>query len=246
MLCKNFGFKTNADTFYDLGKSTPFKLLKKESDDLQNVEAILYGQAGFLEEEINDGYFQKLKKEYTFRNNKYGLNRRIDKHQWKFLRLRPANFPTIRIAQLASLIVNNPNLFSLMVNFTSMRDLRKSLQFMQSSFWQEHYNFSTKSSARIGSLGKSSIDNILINTVAPILFAYGIHKDNEEYKERSIEVLTSVKAEVNATIKKWIESGLDVKNAFDSQAVLELFNQYCLRKKCLSCNIGSELIRSGT
>ena len=244
MLCKNFGFKTNAEPCYDLGRSTPFKLLKKESDSLQTIEAILFGQAGFLEEDLTDDYFEQLKKEYVFRKKKYELGRRLDKHQWKFLRLRPGNFPTIRIAQLAAMIGGNPNLFSSLINFNSIAELRATLHASQSSYWQEHYNFGIKAGAKVGRLGQSSIDNILINTVAPILFAYGIHRDNEDFRERAIEVLTSVKAEVNAKTKKWIASGMDINNAFDSQAVLELFNQYCLRKKCLSCNIGAELIRS--
>lgn len=245
IFCKNFGFKTNADSFYDLGKSTPFKLLKKESDSLQNIEAILFGQAGFLEDDYSDDYFSSLKKEYFFRQKKYSLERRIDKHQWKFLRLRPANFPTIRIAQLAALVVNNINLFSTLVNFSSLKDLKENLQSFQSEYWQNHYNFGIKAKSKVGKLGQSSIENILINTVAPILFAYGIHKDNEEYKEKALELLTSVKPEINATTKKFMESGMDIINAFDSQAVLELFNQYCLRKRCLNCAIGVELIRSG-
>jgi hypothetical protein len=245
ILCKIFGFKTNAEVFYDLGKSTPFKLLKKESDTVQNIEAILIGQAGFFEEDIADGYFQQLKKEYLFKKKKYDLDRRIDKHQWKFLRLRPANFPTIRIAQVSSIIGGNPNLFSTLIHFNSFQELRKNPESLQSSYWRGHYNFGKQATSTVGKLGRSSIDNILVNTVPPILFAYGIHKDQEEYTDRAVEVLTCVKTEINATTKKWVAFGMVIKNAFDSQASLHLYNQYCLTKRCLNCNIGAELIRSG-
>jgi len=215
------------------------------SDNLQKVEAILFGQAGLLEDEVPDDYFERQKKEYAFTQKKYNLERKIDKHQWKFLRLRPANFPTIRIAQLAALVSNNSNLFSTLVNFRTLKDLREKLQSLQSEYWQYHYNFGVKAKSRVGRFGQSSIDNILINTVTPILFAYGIDKDSEEYREKALDLLTSVKPESNSITKKCVESGINIKNAFDSQAALELFNQYCLRKRCLDCAIGVELIRTG-
>lgn len=242
MLCTNFGFKTNAFPFAELAKSIPLKILKKESENLQSIEAILFGQAGFLEVELEDPYFISLKREYTFKTKKYALERRLDKHQWKFLRMRPANFPTIRIAQVAALVSRQSNLFSLFTNFNSVADLKKQLKVVQSDYWRRHYNFGSVSQTETGKLGISSVDNILINTVAPILFAYGIHKDQIELKEKSMEVLASVKPEVNSITKKWMAVGNELKSAFDSQAVIEIFNEYCLKKRCLNCSIGMDLI----
>ena len=242
MLCGNFGFKTNAFPFFELGKSLPLKILKKESQSLKTIEALLFGQAGFLEENLEDMYFMDLAKEYNFKQKKYSLERRLDKHQWKFLRLRPANFPTIRIAQLATLIANQTNLFSLFMDFESVSKLKNSLAVVQSSYWLYHYDFGSKANTQTGKLGASSIENILINTVAPLLFAYGIHKDQGELKEKSMELLTSVKPEVNSITKKWKVSGIDAKSAFDSQALIEIYNRYCLKKRCLNCTIGTEII----
>ena len=243
MMCRNFGFKTNAFPFYELGKSIPLKLVKKESQNLKTIEALLFGQAGFLENEIEDAYFLSLKKEYNFLKKKYSLERRLDRHQWKFLRLRPANFPTIRIAQLATLVASHKNLFSLLMDYESISGLKNSLSVVQSDYWQNHYNFESKTEIEIGKLGVSSVENILINTVAPLMFAYGMHKDQEELKEKSMELLASIKPESNSITRKWKASGLTVQSAFDSQASIELYNQFCIKKRCLDCAIGIEIIR---
>ena len=241
-LCRNFGFKTNAYPFFELGKSLPLKILKKESQNLKTIEALLFGQAGFLEGNLEDTYFNELVREYNFKRIKYGLERRLDRHQWKFLRLRPANFPTIRIAQMAVLIANQSNLFSLFMNFKSISELKTSLALVQSSYWLNHYNFGSKTKSKIGKLGASSIENVLINTVAPLLFSYGIYKDQDELKEKSMELLANVKPETNRITKKWKISGIDVKSAFDSQALIEIYSQFCLKKRCLNCTIGTEII----
>lgn len=243
MLCQNFGFKTNAFPFFELGKSLPLKVVKKESENLKTVEALLFGQAGFLEEDLEDEYFMELKREYNFKRTKYSLERNLDKHQWKFLRMRPANFPTIRIAQLAALITQQSNLFSFFMDYTSISDLKKNLEVVQSNYWINHYNFGSPAKTQSGKLGISSIENILINTVAPLLFAYGVHKDQRELKEKSMELLASIKPEINSITKKWIENGIGVKSAFDSQALIEIYNAYCLKKRCLNCAIGTEIIR---
>ena len=243
MMCRNFGFKTNAFPFYELGKSVPLKVVKKESQNLKTIEALLFGQAGFLEDEIEGAYFLSLKKEYNFLQKKYSLERRLDRHQWKFLRLRPANFPTIRIAQLATLVTSQKNLFSLLIDFESISGLKNSLSVVQSDYWQNHYNFESKTDIEIGKLGISSVENLLINTVAPLMFAYGMHKDQEELKEKSMELLASIKPESNSITRKWKTSGLTVQSAFDSQASIELYNQFCIKKRCLDCAIGVEIIR---
>lgn len=243
MLCQNFGFKTNAFPFFELGKSLPLKILKKESENLKTVEALLFGQAGFLEEHMEDDYFLELKREYHFKRIKYSLERNLDKHQWKFLRMRPANFPTIRIAQLAALVANHSNLFSLFTDYSSILKLKKSLEVIQSGYWIKHYNFGSQANTVSGKFGMSSIENVLINTVAPLLFAYGVHKDQVELKEKAMELLASVKPESNSITKKWEAQGIESKSAFDSQALIEIYNEYCLKKRCLNCAIGTEIIR---
>jgi len=242
-LCSAFGFKTNSFAFTELAKSLPVKILRKESQSLKTVEALLFGQAGFLEEDLNDPYFQELKLEYDFKQKKYQLERRLDKHQWKFLRLRPANFPTIRIAQLASIISLHPNLFSSFINYGTIPELKRGISVIQSDYWLHHYNFGLQTDSEPGKFGIKSIENILINAVAPLLFAYGIHKDMESLKEKSIQLLLSISSEKNTITKKWRESGLEVKSAFDSQALIEIYNQYCLKKRCLDCSIGIEIIK---
>ena len=245
MLCKNFGFKTNAFPFTELTKSLPFKILKKESHHFMTVEALLFGQAGFLEHEIDDVYFDKLKREYDFKKKKYNLERRLDEHQWKFLRLRPANFPTIRLAQLARLIIEHENLFSFLLNFNDSRALKKELVLEQSEYWKTHYRFGVKSASNIGNLGISSIENILINTVSPLLFAYGNHRDNDDIRDKATELLESIRAESNAIVNKWKDLGIEVKNAFDSQAYIELYNEFCSKRRCLNCSIGADIIKCG-
>jgi hypothetical protein len=242
MLCRNFGFKTNAEPFNSLGKSLPLKIIKKEAGDLKQIEALMFGQAGFLEERIEDDYFTDLEKEYSFKKKKYALSRQVDKHQWKFLRLRPGNFPTVRIAQLSALIQQVPNLFSTLVNMGDPKLFIKKLEVIQASYWQHHYNFGKPFKSKIGGLGKASVENLIINTVTPLLFAYGMHKDSEELKEKALEFLTLLKPEKNSITRKWVALGIMSDSAFDSQALIELHNNYCLKKRCLQCTIGAEVI----
>ena len=238
------GFKnTNAESFRDLAKSLPLKILKKESNSLNSIEAVLFGQAGFLDESPVDEYQQFLKSEYEFKRGKYDLDQRPGRHQWKFLRLRPANFPPVRIAQLAVLVASHPNLFSLFMNHDSAKSLIKILATEQSEYWRSNCDFGKKAKSRIGKLGQCSIENILINTIAPLLFAYGIHKDNEALKDKAIELLVGLKAENNHIIEKWNTVGFSINSAFDSQALIEQFNGYCKKRNCLNCQVGAEIIR---
>jgi len=243
-LCRSFGFRTNADAFFDLGKSLPFKLLKKDYGNPYIIEAMMFGQAGFLDEEPVDEYQAGLKTEYDFKAKKYKLEKRLHRFRWKFLRLRPANFPTVRISQLAAIISAQPTLFSFFTDFQDSRDLRKSLAITQSPYWRDHYQFGEKTTHHIGGLGKSSIDNILMNTVAPLLFAWGIHRDDDASKEKALQLLGELPAESNSIISKWKSLGIEIKSAHDSQAFLELYKEYCLRKACLQCSIGMEIISS--
>lgn len=243
LLGKSFGFKINADTFLLLVKSLPLKYIHKHANNLLQVEALLFGQAGFLEEADGDVYFLSLRKEYMFLSKKYQLaESKLDQHQWKFMRLRPANFPTIRIAQLATIFVNLKHVFSLILNTNSSKELRQLFSQPTSEYWNTHYHFGKQSKNRTKKIGKPSVENIIINTVVPILVAYGRKYQEQHYVDRAVAFLQQLKPETNRITRIWSSLDQPIKSAFDSQAGIELHNEYCLSRRCLSCNIGVDLL----
>lgn len=245
LLCKNMGFKLNSEPFYQLSKSISFKTLKKHADQVFQVEALLFGLAGMLEHGSSDQYYRDLKKEYHFLENKYGLKeQKLKAEIWKFLRTRPSNFPTLRIAQLSKLITCLPNIFS---SFTEEKDLnllRKKLKINPSEYWQNHYAFGKKWSKKSHSMGEESINNILINTLAPILAALAIYHNKQELFERATCFLEKLPPENHSISRNWKTLGLNQDHAADTQAGLELFNAYCKNKLCLDCRIGTHLIKN--
>lgn len=242
-IARNFGFKLNSDPFEQLAKSLPLIYLAKHKENLLQIEALLYGQAGFLEDESGEEYFEILKKEYEFLKNKFKL-KPIQKHLWKFLRSRPGNFPTIRLAQFARLIYKSSALFSKVLETESVNDFYKLLQVEPSEYWETHYQFNKESVKKSKALGKSAIDIILINTIIPFLFVYGKSKGLPELQDRAIEFLEYIRAEKNSIVSKWNELGIKSTSAFETQALIQLKNKYCNHKKCLNCHIGNNLIRS--
>lgn len=243
LLTSNFGFKINTEAFMELGKSLPLMTLLKHRDNIMQMEALLFGQAGFLEEEIGDEYFHTLKKEYEFLKHKYQLDQRLNQFRWKFLRLRPANFPTVRIAQLATLLYKIGNLFDALTGNGSVDKLTNILGVKQSEYWLVHYNFGKKASRKMTGFGKSSGHNIIINTVIPLLVAYSRQVDDQLFMDRALSLLGQLPPENNVIIRNWKNLGMNPKSAFDTQALLQLNNNYCLKRKCLNCNIGVALIR---
>jgi hypothetical protein len=245
LLAKNFGFKVNSEAFLRLAQNLPLKILLKHQDNLLQMEALLFGQAGFLEKvDIQDEYYRFLQKEYAYLAQKYQLfENRLALSEWKFLRMRPANFPSIRLAQFASLIHQKPHLFSFFTQAEG-QTLSKMLKIKQSEYWQNHYLFGKKANSKIPSLGQSAIENILVNTVVPLLAAYSKAKSQQDGMDKALQILENLPSEDNKILKMWAELGLKVKTAFDSQALLELYNQFCLPKKCLSCVIGQSLVKS--
>lgn len=239
ILCQNFGFKLNADAFMELGKSIPFKILKKHADNLFQIEAFLFGQAGMLESDYQDKYVHELQKEYSFLSRKYNLApTRLNPFIWKFLRTRPANFPTIRIAQLAKFISSVPYIFSLFSETDSSEHLMNILNASPSEYWQKHYTFDKLRSGSGAKVGKESINNILINTVVPIIAAVAVERDNEALMDRAIAFLEKIPGENNRITKMWNRIGLRLEHAGDTQAAIELFNSYCSKRLCLHCRIG--------
>ncbi len=245
ILARNFGFKINADPFQQLAQLLPYKILRKHGDKLLQVESLLFGQAGFLEEDSDDAYYQLLKREYNLLRQKYSLSdRRLNKAQWKFLRLRPANFPSIRLAEFAALLFHRPSLFSALLETETFSEMVSLFSVEQSEYWTTHYTFFKRAKDRVSFFGESSISNIIINSVVPLLVAYGKAKDDQRYVDRAIAILQQVPSESNAIITQWRSWGMKSKSAFDSQALIELQNNYCTKRRCLDCTIGTSLITS--
>lgn len=238
-LARSFGFGTNSQAFERLAKSLPVDILAKNKDDLFLLETLLFGQAGFLEDDPKDDYQASLKKEFLFMRKKYQLTP-IDASNWKLLRLRPDNFPHIRLAQFASLVHHSTKLFSKILSTEKVKDLRKLFVFDVSEYWQSHYLFGTESPVSKKRMGEKSIDILLINTVVPFLFTHA--KKLGGNLERAVELLEKIPAENNSIIKKWSQLGFPSENAFDSQAYLQLKKNYCDEKKCLRCRVGHKLL----
>jgi len=241
-LAKNFGFKINQENMLLLSKFLPLKIILRHSNDVFRLEALLFGIAGFLDEK-KDNYQLELKNEYAYLRHKYHLDFEfLKRYQWKFLRLHPQNFPTIRISQLATFISKVRNAFSYILNTTDVHQIYNDLSVIQSEYWQRHYDFGEKSKLTLKGLGKFSIDNIIINSFVPILYTYGKFADNESYIDRGITLLESIPYENNKIIRYWKNLEIVMYNAADSQGFIELYNNFCYKKQCLNCNIGTEIL----
>lgn len=243
LLAKNMGFSLNAAPFLQLAQSLPFKILLKNRYSLLQIEALLLGQAGWLSD-AQDEYISQLQKEYLFLRQQYRLPEPLPLHSWKLLRLRPANFPTIRIAQMAAFVLQFPNPFAAFTNAITEKNYLKSLQVSASAYWQTHY-LPNKSVEKPHStqLGKSSVENIIINTAAPLLAAYSIYSDQSIYMEQAMELLEKVSGEKNSIITIWENMGLQMKTAWDTQAGIEQYKSFCMQKACLQCSIGHAILQ---
>ena len=243
-LARNFGFSLNALPFEYLAKSIPLNILLKHRDHPIQLEALLFGQAGLLaDEKVSDAYYIELRKEYLFLQKKYQLEP-IDRFLWKFLRLRPINFPTLRIAQFAALIHQNDHLFSQIMETTSVEKFEKLFDLKASEYWDTHYVFGKESPKKKKTFGKQSVHSILINSVVPFLFAYGKARGINDYCTRAISLLESLPPEKNTVLASWEEMGVRNTDAFISQALLQLTNEYCQPKRCLHCAIGNRIVRN--
>lgn len=241
-LARNFGFKVNGSPFALLSQQTNYRIVARHRDDLTQLEALFFGQAGLLEDGFKDAYPTLLKREYDFLKHKYALNP-IDGSLWKFGKMRPQNFPTIRIAQFARLMHQSENLFSQITEKASKDEIRKLFMAKCSPYWNDHYRFDKSSSTKSKNLGIPAIDNIIINTIVPLKFVYGRESLRNDIQEQAITLLTTLPAEDNQIIRKWINNDIKPESASDSQALLELRKFYCTPKKCLLCAIGNNLVR---
>lgn len=241
-LFKYFGLKVNALPFEQLAKNTPLKITEKHNQ-LGSIEALFYGQAGFLEEELKDEYYQNLQKEYQFLKAKFKLQA-IDKSLWKLLRLRPANFPTIRISQLSNVLAKNPRLFSKVIQAKTLAEIQDYFRVNASKYWDSHYQYggdTTPPSTK--KLGINTINNIIINVVVPFTFVYGKFKQDEILVEKALMLLENTPPEKNTIITNWKNLGVTIKQSMQTQSLIELKNNYCSAKKCLNCSIGNHLLK---
>jgi len=242
LLARNFGIKINADAFETMARSIPLNILAKHKNQIHQLEALLLGQSNLLNEKFKEDYPIMLQKEYGFFKNKYKF--RQNTYTPFFLRMRPGNFPSIRLAQLAMLIHDSEHLFSKIRESNSVKDVKKWLDVTPNDYWHYHYRFDEPSSFKKKNLGAGMVDNILINTVCTVLFAYGHFNKEQRFKDRALQWLEEISAESNSITKGFEQTGLKNKNAHDSQALIELKNEYCSKKRCLDCAVGNALLKS--
>jgi len=242
LLARNFGFNVNQEAFEKLASIAPLKMILKHKNNLQQIEALLLGQAGFLQTIFTDAYPNQLQQEYDFLAKKYGLQP-MGKHEWNFLRLRPNNFPSIRIAQFAKLLHNASHLFSKVVENEEIKPLKALFKVDASEYWDTHYQLDKRSSSKSRkAMGQKGIENILINSIVPFLFHYGNLKGKQNLKDRAFSFLEHIKPEKNHILKKWESLGLKNNSAYHSQALIYLKKAYCDKQKCLKCGIGTKLL----
>ncbi len=241
-LARNFGFNTNALPFEMLARSLPQQILARHKNNHVQIEALVFGQAGFLEGDSKDEFHKKLKQEYSFLKAKYNL-KPIDKYLWKFLRLRPQNFPTLRLAQFSGLIIKSSHLFSKILEVDNIKEMSKLFTDLPvSDYWLTHYRFEKEAEAVSTQLGNSSVNNILLNSVALSLFSYGKCTGNEAIQDKAISLLEILPFELNQITNRFIEIGVRKGNADRSQALLHLKKSYCDLKKCLNCAVGTKIV----
>ena len=244
LLAKNFGAKINSNAFESMAISVPFNILAKHKNQLHQLEAMLMGQGGLLDKDFTDDYAVMLQKEYRFLQKKYDL--KPTHIPIYFLRMRPANFPTIRLSQLAVLIHNSSHLFSVVKEAAHLKDVEDLFDITANDYWHYHYLFDDESAFKKKTLGKQMVQNIIINTVLPFLYAYGWYHNAEHYKEKALLWATQLLAEQNAITKGFIKLGIENKSAYDSQALIQLKNKYCNHKRCLECAVGNSILKKDT
>lgn len=241
LLARNFGTPLNADAFELIAKSLPVTLLAKHKNQIHQLEALLLGQAGLLDADFTEDYPVLLQKEYRFLQSKHRL--KPIPQLLQFLRMRPSNFPSIRLAQLAMLIHQSSHLFSKVIEAKSLQQLRSMLQVTANDYWHYHYLLNETSQFRKKQVGDVMINNLLINTVIPLLFVYAQEQHNNVLKEKAIQWLQQLPKEKNNVTANWEAIGVQHQSAFDSQALLYLRKEYCQPKHCLQCAIGNSLLK---
>ena len=242
-LTRNFGFGINNDAFERLARRTPLRLLGKHSDSVLQIEALLFGQAGMLDAQKPgmDSYYNQLCTEYAFLSNKFQLTP-MEKESWKLFRIRPQNFPYRRIAMLAQFIEGGFRMMNRILEAEGEKEMRALFEVELSGYWTKHYTFGKPNERATATLSRSSIDIILINTVAPLLYAYGELTGNYEMTDKAIKLLEDLRAESNSIVSHFVAYGIDCPDALTSQALVQLKREYCDARKCIYCKIGHHLL----
>ena len=233
MLLSALGFKINSHAFERLATLLPYALLRKYKHNSTIVQCLLFGMAGFLDDEFEDEARVLLKKEWLFHQHKHQLEDKLSKHDWKFLRLRPANFPTVRLAQLAQIICSVDSLFTSFIKDLEIKSLKKSLSISAKDYWNEGEEMK---------LGTTSIENIMLNVAPPLLALYSRSIDETKYMDLALDTLEQLKGENNAITRKYVALGEQIRSAFESQGYVQLHNAYCTERKCLNCKIGVSIM----
>ena len=251
-LARNYGFGINGEVFEQWARNIPLQAIAHHRDDLFQIEAVFMGQAGLLELEavpdyyqqtaLNEGYFAKLRNEYLYLAHKFSM-KPMDYKFWRFLRLRPQNFPHIRISQLANLYYQRKAGLSQLMECETIEQLKTILSSHVTPYWETHYTFGSTSNKNEKHLSYGSINLLMINTAIPMLFAIGRHRGKEVLCDRAFDFLEQLKAENNHIIRMWQQVGLEVKTAGDSQALIQLKKEYCDKKDCLRCRFGYEYLK---
>lgn len=254
-LSQHFGFKLNDPAFLKLSQIIPLKYLQKHRDNLTQIEALLFGCAGLIPEnnelqnvDISSHgyvYLRELRREYQFLTSKYRIeNSPMNALEWKFLRLRPAGFPTIRLAQLAVLLSKTNGIFSTLTSARNVEELHLIFNLKQSEYWKKHFQFGKLSKSSVPAMGKDAANLLIINAAVPLMVAYAKQRQQPEMLDRAINWLSQIHAENNRITRQWESLGMHVKTAADSQSLIEWYNNYCKERKCLDCTVGASLIRS--
>lgn len=245
LLCRNFGFKINNEAFELLGKYLPYSILKKYTDNPIQVEALLFGVAGFLDNLLEDKYPKQLQNEFEFLKHKHQLIP-LKKENWKFSKTRPANFPTIRISQLAHLITRQHSLYHLMEQKPDLKTIKSFFNIAPHVYWKSHFKFDIESEEISKPIGDTAIHSIIINTIVPYLFFMSKHNLNLDYVDYALDLLSQLPAEVNTKTKEFTKLGVKTQNALESQAQIHLFDSLCSKKACLHCNVAEFLLKSSS
>jgi Protein of unknown function (DUF2851) len=241
LVLRTLGSPLNSEPFEHLAEVLPFKIINKHRADTLQVEALLLGQAGFLNESFNDEYAIRLQKEYRYLQHKLNLTP-IDRAEWKFMRIRPPQFPTVRLMQLAALINQQEHLFRKAMEADTIYDIIKLFSAEPSGYWLTHLQPDKLATRNIGAIGKSTIEILMINAVIPTMFLYGRHTGKEDLAEKALDMLHALKPESNTFIKKWASIGITASDAYESQALLQLRKEYCDQRRCIYCAIGHQLM----
>jgi hypothetical protein len=239
---RTMGLPVNADAFEAIFGSISFRLLRQCSQRILVMEALLLGQAGLLEDDFEDDYLIMLQREYHYLKRKY----RIQKPALllSHLRMRPAHFPAIRLAQIAMLMFMKRDLFKEIVMIDEVEKMKKQLTIVANDFWHHHYSLKHKSLLREKQIGDLMADMILINTILPFRYLIGVRQKNETVQMKIFDLYMQIKAEENKIVNEWKRLGIGIKNAFDTQALLHLKKNYCLHNRCLECAIGNHILKT--